>query len=342
MKIEAHSFISQNQPNFVILEERRGDLSLYPHSDQLPIIYTALEKELFGPISQIVSRVNRFSEDYWKIIRKFTVWKFCLFHNDTRPDKIRLCCLLDHERVAQLAVVQIITEHTLLGAVHQFRFYSKNGFFPEIHLSGKKIRFSKHVLDRFAERIKDLSFENLAAFLMNFYTSPIIGMRANHGPAIIISLNHTLMALTYIEKGDEFFFTTCLSSSEINSLEIAKPPVLLNLHYGMDYMRPKFRNWNPLDYIKNYKRMSERTRTRAPSGSPAPSSSWGESAKFVQPQLRAKGCTANTKLVFVDDIPSPAVILYDGDSSIPNYSDEFITQSWENMEFNVRTEPATG
>jgi predicted ester cyclase len=52
-----------------------------------------------------------------------------------------------------MTIVQQLTERTPLGRVHRFRFYGPDGFFPEIRLSGKRIAFADHVLQRFSQRV---------------------------------------------------------------------------------------------------------------------------------------------------------------------------------------------
>ena len=50
--------------------------------------------------------------------------------------------------------------------------------------------------------------------------------------------NGSIIALTYEDHGDEYFFTTCLTHNEINSLWFDSPPRSLHFHYGSAYTAP--------------------------------------------------------------------------------------------------------
>lgn len=245
MKIKHYRFDSQYLNNFIVVEERRGNLRFFPHTDQLPALHEALEKEFRAPLSQLISRVNNLSDDYWKITRKFAVSSFCHVFNSGRSDKLILFCLLDFNKLAQITIVQQITEHTPRGACHRFKFYGRSDFFPEIYMSGKRIVFANHVLERFKQRAHNVIWEDLQSFLFQFYGGPIIGMEINGGNALVVPTMDKFIAFTYQQSDTEFFITTCLDHSIVRKLKANLPAKTFNLHCSESFKRPKVRNWNP-------------------------------------------------------------------------------------------------
>jgi hypothetical protein len=105
-------------------------------------------------------------------------------------------------------------------------------FFPEIHLSGKRLVFADHVLQRFSQRENNKVVEDVSSFLNYFFNSVIIGMLINKGEALIMPNIDAFLAFTYRESETELFITTCLSLNEINELKVRVPSKAFNLHYG--------------------------------------------------------------------------------------------------------------
>lgn len=168
MNQKTFKFNSDRLEKFIVLEERRDNIRLFPHTQQLEKLHQALDREFRAPLSQCISRVGKYSDDYWKILLWLSGNAFCHFINSGRPDRLRLCCLPGQDRVARITIVQQITEHTPLGACHRFKFYGGEDFFQEIYLSGKRLVFSNHALERFTQRAENILVEELSAFIDMF------------------------------------------------------------------------------------------------------------------------------------------------------------------------------
>jgi hypothetical protein len=85
--------------------------------------------------------------------------------------------LPDADLVTRASIVQQVSEDTPLGRTHRFRFYGGEDFFPEIRLSGKRIVFADHVLQRFSARVPNSLGEDLSNLLMVFFGTPILTKR---------------------------------------------------------------------------------------------------------------------------------------------------------------------
>lgn len=116
--------------------------------------------------------------------------------------------------------------------LHRFHFFSGDSFFPDIYLSGKRLVFADHVLQRFSKRPPNNVGEDLTNFLLCFCGTSIVSMPVGPDRAFILQYNGSILAFIYQETAAEFFIATCLSMNEINSLEIEIPPQVFNLHYG--------------------------------------------------------------------------------------------------------------
>ncbi|MEI7733449.1 MAG: hypothetical protein WCO56_28015 [Verrucomicrobiota bacterium] len=167
-------FQSVYRENFEVVEERRGNLRLYPHTDQLPQLSRALNLEFYGALPGRFARVDHRADGFRKVVLKNAALFFCSMINDTRPDDLRLYMLSTPEMVSKVTIVQQITEHTSQGPLHYFRFYSGTDFFPDIYLSGKKFFFSDHALQRFSSRVPHSIGDDLITLLLAFYGSHIV------------------------------------------------------------------------------------------------------------------------------------------------------------------------
>jgi hypothetical protein len=325
MKRKHFKFDSKHLTDFVVVDERRDNISLYPHTQQLAKLHVALYKEFRAPLSQIIARVNRYSDDFKKIVRYYSAHAFCQFINSGRSDRLRLHCLLDPDKVAQVTIVQQITEHNKLGGSHQFRFYGGADFFPEIRLSGKRLVFSNHVLKRFNQRAHNLLTEELSAFLDIFFRSSVIGMTINDGQALVLPNMDEFLAFTYEETDSETFLTTCLDQSMVYDLRGSLPIRSFNLHYGEAYTQPKIRNWNPWAETIKYQTQWQRKKLIQPREVLPFKKDWPAKSKRIQPLVRSMGHNENSKLCFYDDIPGPGVFQLLPGYSMPRFEDpEFI------------------
>jgi hypothetical protein len=302
-------FDSIYRPDFEVVEERQGRLSLFPHTDQLPLLLRALNLEFYGPLPGHVARVDRRADGFHKYMIKLAALMYCLKFNAGRKDGLQLMSLPDADMVTRLTLVQQITESSRLGRFHRFRFYGSNGFFPDIHLSGKRLAFADHVLDRFSSRVPNRVGEDLAIFLAVFYGTPFISLPVGQGRAFMLEYHESLLAFTYTETPEEYFVTTCLTINEINSLRPELPPVAHNLHYGRDFVRPKIRNWMPLQQmIKIYKRWQGKIPLPPPLEKGARFKNWNQLAPFIKDSALRQGHGPGTRLGFLDQIPGPFVL----------------------------------
>lgn len=303
MKRKHYNFGSSHLSNFKVEEESWRNVRLFPKTNQLPALHKALEREFSAPLSQIVSRVNAYSDDFWKIVRKACAFGFCHYINSGRPDKLRLFCLLDPNKVARITIVQQMTRHEPRGAIHSFRFYGGSDFFPEIRMSGRKLLFTDHVLQRFQQRAQNVLVEELSAFLNVFFNSCVIGMKVNRRDALMLASHKEFLVFAYRKDPSEYVITTCLPKEMVHDLKAQLPAKVFTLHYG-EFKRPQVRNWNPLADMLRYE---AEWRDKKP---PEPveflyEKDWPAKCNNFLPSLRAAGYNSDSKLYFVDNIPGP-------------------------------------
>lgn len=298
-------FESPYRPDFDVVEQRQGNLSFYPHTEQLPLLLRALTLEFHGALPRRIGRVDARDSDFHKIVLKHAALMFCNGINGSRPDELRLFSLLNPDRVAEVALVQRITETTRRGPCHRFRFYARDDFFPEICLSGKRLVFADHVLQRFCARVPHHVGEDVSNFLVTFFGSPVVAMPVGPGRAFILPYLESILAFTYSETDTEFFVTTCLTLNEINSLSAELPPETFNLHYGPDFTRPAFRHWWPTRWALDLYRCWER-KIPLPVLATAPAKSeWHRLANWVKGSVVKKGHGPGSRLCFLDHVPGP-------------------------------------
>lgn len=211
-------FQSHYRPDFEVVEQRQGNYTLFPHTEQLPSLLRAINLEFTTHLPGRVARADHRADDFLKIVRSDAVSVYTSCVNAARRDQLRLFPLLDHHRVARVAIVQQVTEHAKLGRAHHFRFYAGEDFFPEIHLSGKRIVFAEHVLQRFSSRVPNNVGADLSELLHDFFYLNPISLPVAWGRAFIVVFRGSILAFPYKETATEFFLTTCLTVNEIDSL----------------------------------------------------------------------------------------------------------------------------
>jgi hypothetical protein len=299
-------FHSIYRPNFEVVAERQGKTTLFPHTAQLPVLLRALHLEFFGALPPKVARVDKRADGYHKYLLKSVSDMFCLAFNADRKDGLHLLSLPDANRICRPVLVQQITEQTPLGRTHRFRFYGKDGFLPDVYLSGKRMVFADHVLERFSTRVPNPAGHDLSYFLCSIFGSFYISMPVGAARACVLSYFDSLLAFTYTETDEEFFFTTCLTVNEINSLTPELPPQPLNLHYGQAFTRPTIRNWIVIGQMKMlYELWKAKKPFTVPNQTLPPGLSWKKLASFVRDVAAKEGYGPGTELHFLDDIPCP-------------------------------------
>jgi hypothetical protein len=308
MNTSHHSFQSDYRPQFEVVEQRQGDTRLYPHTDQLPTLLRAINNEFHLHLPPRVSRVDQRGDGFHKIWLNLCATTFCSCINGSRSDQLRLLALVNSDLVAKVTIAQTVSESTSLGRSHRFRFYAEGGFFPEIYISGKRVAFSSHVLERFGQRVPNNVGEDLSTLLLTFYSSPFISMRVGGGGAFVIPYRNSILAFTYREGVEEFFMTTCLTTSEMDSLDPGFPPRAHNLHYGSAFTEPRLRNWSPLQIAaQRYQAWQDKT-PLAPPFLPGRQSDWPALAAAAKETLKSGGDGPGSRICFLDGIPGPCCI----------------------------------
>src|SRR5436190_11285409 len=125
-------FQSIYRPDFEAVEERHGNVRLFPHTEQLPVLHRALNLEFSGPLPGRIARVDRRADGFHKLMLRSAALMYAAIVNAARQDGLRLFSLCDPDLVAKVALVQQITKDTRLGRCHRFRFYGGPDFSPEI------------------------------------------------------------------------------------------------------------------------------------------------------------------------------------------------------------------
>lgn len=320
-------FQSQFREKFEVVEERSGHLSRFPHTDQLPLLLRALNLEFFNGLPGRIARVDERADGFHKILRYHAALAYCATHNAARPDRLRLFQLFDAHLVSHVSIVQQLTENHPLGRVHRFRFYAGPDYFPEIRISGKRVAFADHVLQRFATRVSDAVGEDLTQLLLGFFGSPIIGLTVGKSPAFVLPWRGSLLAFTYKETAEEYFLTTCLTVNEINSLEKCHPAPGYNAHYGPDFVRPRVRTWDTTRLMNIlYDRWHQRIPLPAPS-LPLPEcivkqlKNWHKRAHQTKDFAIADGHGPGSQLVFHDQIPGPYALELHPGQPLPAFAE---------------------
>jgi len=301
-------FDSIYRPGFEVVEERQGKVSRYPHTEQLPLLLRALNLEFYAPLPGHIARTDKRGDGFHKCTLKQAATLFCGVFNKARTDGLRLFALVDADLVARVTLVQQVTEASPLGRAHRFRFYGSNGFFPDIHISGKRVAFADHVLQRFSRRVPNKVGEDMVNFLLTFYGCAFIGMKVGQSRAFILPYFDSALAFTYTETEEEFFVTTCLTVNEINSVEIELPPLTFNQHYGKDFTRPRIRNWLPTqDVTTLYKKLRDKV-PAVPKEETDFFKNWKQLAIWMNDCMKISGHGPGSRLCFLDNIPGPMTI----------------------------------
>jgi hypothetical protein len=300
-------FQSIYRQEFEVVEERQGRTRLYPHTDQLPLLWRALDLEFRGALPGRIARVDQRADDFHKILLRLAALMFSNYLNTSRADELRLFPLSKTDRVTRVAIVQQITEETRLGRCHRFRFYGGEDFFPEIRLSGKRLVFADHVLQRFSARVPNNVGEDLSRLLLAFFGTPMISLPVGPGRAFIVTYDPSILAFTYKETATEFFITTCLTINEMNSLGLEIPPRAYNLHYGETFTVPKIRNWIPtLQMKKHYDVWQGKVPLRPPPAQPRVD--WHRVASWIKDLALQAGHGPGSRLCFTDHVPGPCLL----------------------------------
>jgi hypothetical protein len=308
---KAFPFNSKYLPNFQVVEQRDGNISRFPHTDQLPRLLAALNKEFRDGLPDRIARVDQRAKGYMKIQRYTAALLFSGHVNRARRDELSLYVLTDKNLVPNICIVQHIVEHVDPAPIHRFKFYGGDHFYTEFYLNGKRIAFANHALERFSERLPNAIGTDLTKLLSVFCGSPAVLMGCNDSPAFVYCYDDSVMAFPVRESdGDpEYFFPTCLSVNEINNLEAFLPPPAYTLHYDPAYKAPEVRNWDPIKLAMAYHARWARKVPLAPKVTQADTMSWSEMGHRVSNGVKKMGHGEGSRFLFRDNIPGPNTIL---------------------------------
>ena len=296
-----------------MVEQKLGNVTLYPHTDQLPQLHRALNLEFLGALPGHIARVDKRADGFHKILLRRAAMMYCTVLNNARTDQLRLYDLPDADRVTRLAIAQQITESTPLGRVQRFRFYGPDGFFPEIRLSGKRIAFADHVLQRFTERVPNAVGTDITNLLLAFYGNNLIGLPVGPGRAFVMGYQDSILGFTYKETADEYFLTTCLTVNEMSSLREESPVRAYNFHYGEAFTEPADRK-EPVgamrEYIEIWRRRTPFSEAALKRNAAAKKRSqhWPWLAQRIRDIVLIEGHGPGSEIEFMDFIPGPRLM----------------------------------
>jgi hypothetical protein len=249
MSTKHFTFDSHYLPDFAVVEERGGNISRFPHTDQLPKLYRALNLEFYRGLPQRLSRLDHRAEDYRKIQLHCLVLMFCSYFNRERKDSIRLHPAIGQDKVARISIVQQTVEHHEQGPLHRFKIYAGEDCNTEIYLNGHRIVFAGHALERFSERAPNPLGSDLTNVLVAFFGAPAVLMLCNENPAFTFRYANTVIAfpVRHSDSEPEYFLPTCLAAEQISKLEPIHPPVAYTFHYQQADKTGEFRNWSVIE-----------------------------------------------------------------------------------------------
>jgi len=305
-------FHSIYRENFEVVQERQDRVALFPHTEQLPLLLRALNFEFLGKLPDRVARADHRADGLTKILRYYAATLFCELVNRARADRVRLFALPDAHLVCRVAIVQQITADTARGQVHRFRFYAGADFLPEIRLSGRRLVFADHVLQRFSARVPNNIGEDLTNFLEIFYGQPLISLPCGPGRAFVVPYRGSILAFPYgEEKPGEYIVKTCLTLNEINELTPEMPPCAHNFHYDAAHVPPKLRHWlTPQSFFKIWN-IWTRKQPMEPLTAGKQGTKWD--TKFtcrLRNFAETQGYVPGAWIAFMDHIPGPNLALF--------------------------------
>ena len=310
--VRAWPFESKYLRDFAVVEEHHNQLRLFPATEQLPLLAHAIEQEFrAGLTTRLAATDGR--ADPW---RKLQLWKagsaFCNFLNSDRSDQLHVQPFYTPEFVTQIAVVQHISQAEAGGNRHWFRAFRNTAFLPDIYLSGKRVTFSSHAIDRYAQRVLTFHAHPAVMLVGEFFHSVITVLQLNGDrPALAIEAGGTVVVFPFEETATEFFILTALGPKEITYLAPLAPPRRLNLHYGPVFTPPTTLNF---DVPKQIAKLLKYWETKQPHADATKmmndirASGWTRTVQLAEHAMRIQGFTETTRLVFHDDVYGPTVL----------------------------------
>jgi len=310
--IRAWPFESRFLLDYAVVEERHSYLRRFPATEQLPTLSKAINKEFEAGLTTRLATTNGRADHWRKLHLKDAVWTFCQVLNNARPDHLQVVPYYTPELVAQIALVQRITESGPGGLLHRFRFFRNDDYLPDVYLSGSRPVWTTHCFDRYGERsawVKNYAMNQMLADMLHTVMIPVL--INGQSLALAFSVANTVAAVPFEidEQTDDIRLLTTLSPDGRSTMEPtdALPP--LNWHYGPEYKMPEpftfahaahrqelLKKWNeqtpqvtPHD-IENLKRRS-----------------WVSMVQAIPHLMPDRGYTPQTRVNFIDGIHGPSV-----------------------------------
>src|SRR3954465_9004205 len=97
-------FQSIFRQEFEVVEQRQGNIRLYPHTSQLPILLRALNLEFYTALPDRIARVDHRGDGFHKIVLRHAALMFCSYLNGSRKDELRLFALPNPSLVTKVAI----------------------------------------------------------------------------------------------------------------------------------------------------------------------------------------------------------------------------------------------
>ena len=100
---------------FEVVEQVKGNTSLYPHTEQLPALSRAIDLEFYGPLSNRIAHVDVRADEYHKGLLNLAAVLFCRYLNESRADELRLFPVPMPDLVTRIGIVQRVSQTTRRG-----------------------------------------------------------------------------------------------------------------------------------------------------------------------------------------------------------------------------------
>ena len=312
--VRAWPFESKYLRDFAVVEERHNGLRLFPATDQLPLLSQAITREFEYGLTSRLAHTDGRADTWRKLQLRELALTFTTLVNAARPDHLHVQPYFTPDGVAQIAIVQHITESCPEGLAHRFRFFRGQDFLPDDYLSGKRVGFASHAIDRHAERAVCTSGHPLALFITYFFASAKLPVRLSENrPALAMPVSGSMFAMPYKETADEYFFLTTLAPEQISTLTTPDPLPPMHLHYGPTYQPPEkcfdrtglielvMKLWREKPPLADDREHEQLLRQKM---------RWTGLVQQVDRVLRKEGHDEHTGLMFQDGIHSPNLMTY--------------------------------
>ncbi len=223
-------------PDYALVEQvfPEDGVRLFPHTEQLPVIYRAVHREFFEQLPDHLVKTDHRGTDARKYELYSAAFMFCELKNALREDGLAFIPYFRKDFVPRIAIVQHATRTTPKGKWHFFGLFDEK-LLPLLHLNGLPFALSTHVLDRYAERVCGKTRFSLPSFLHLIFTSNGLFMRVGDN-ALALMIDHreeSFIALTVApDIPQAHYFTTCLTAAQISRLEPDQHTIPVLFHFG--------------------------------------------------------------------------------------------------------------